>query len=130
MLIHVRVTSNAKEAKVTKTGETSFEVRVDEKSVGGRANKRLLDILSEHFNTPRSRIAIVRGSKIQRQVNRDSRSEVFKPINPYLVWINLLYWNAAIPLKTPRPPGTNKSPFVPNSSLFQSVTPLCLVNAA
>lgn len=63
MLIRVRVTSNAKEARLTRTSETSFEVKVDEKAVGGRANKRLLEILSKHFNVPKSRITIVRGAK-------------------------------------------------------------------
>ncbi len=68
MLISVRVTSGAKEARVTKTGETSFEVRVDEKAVGGRANRRLLEILSEHFGVPKSRITIVRGAKSRDKV--------------------------------------------------------------
>ncbi len=63
MLISVRVTSGAKEARVTKTGETSFEVRVDEKAVGGRANRRLLEILSEYFGVAKSKITIVRGEK-------------------------------------------------------------------
>ncbi len=71
MLIRVRVTSNAKEAHVTKTSETSFEVKVDEKAVGGRANKRLLEILSKHFNVPKSRITIVRGAK-----SRDKMVEI------------------------------------------------------
>ncbi len=71
MLISVRVTSNAKEALVTKTGETSLEVRVDEKAVGGRANKRLLEILSEHFNVPKSSITIVRGTR-----SRDKMVEI------------------------------------------------------
>ncbi len=71
MLIRVRVASNAKEARVTKTGVTSFEVRVDAKAVGGRANKRLLEILSEHFNVPKSRITIVRGAK-----SRDKMVEI------------------------------------------------------
>ena len=68
MLISVRVTSNAKEARVTKTGETSLEVRVDEKAVGGRANKRLMKILSEHFNIPRSSITIVRGTRSRDKI--------------------------------------------------------------
>jgi hypothetical protein len=63
---------NAKEARVTRTGETSLEVRVDEKAVGGRANKRLLEILSKHFNVPKSRITIVKGAK-----SRDKMVEVF-----------------------------------------------------
>ncbi len=68
MLIRVRVTSNAKEARLTKTGETNFEVKVDEKAVGGRANRRLLEILSKHFNVPKSRVAIVRGATSRDKV--------------------------------------------------------------
>jgi uncharacterized protein (TIGR00251 family) len=63
MLIHVRVTPNAREARVTQTAEASFEVRVDEKATGGRANKRLVEVLSEHFEVPKSRIRILRGAK-------------------------------------------------------------------
>ncbi len=65
------MTSNAKEPLVTKTDETGFEVRVDEKAVGGRANKRLVEILSEHFNVPKSRITLVRGAK-----SRDKTVEI------------------------------------------------------
>ena len=71
MLISVRVAPNAREARVTKTGETSFEVKVGEKAVGGRANKRLIEILSKHFNVPRSRIIVVRGAK-----SRDKMVEI------------------------------------------------------
>jgi len=71
VLIHVHVTANSREARVTKVGEASFDVKVDEKAVGGRANKRLLEILSEHFRVPRSRISIVRGAR-----SRDKTVEV------------------------------------------------------
>jgi len=63
VLISVHVTPNAREARVTKVGEASFDVKVDEKAVGGRANKRLVEILSKHFGVPRSSISIVRGAK-------------------------------------------------------------------
>jgi len=49
MLIRVYVTPNAREARVVKVSDDYFEVRVDERAVGGRANKRLLEILAEHF---------------------------------------------------------------------------------
>ncbi|MDA4115114.1 MAG: DUF167 domain-containing protein [Thaumarchaeota archaeon] len=68
MLITVHVTPNSKESRVTKVGEASFDVRVDEKAVGGRANKRLLEILSQHFEVPRSRISIVRGAKSRDKI--------------------------------------------------------------
>jgi len=62
------VTPNAKEATVVKVGEADFEVRVDEPAVGGRANKRLLEILSEHFRVPKSRISVVRGARSRDKV--------------------------------------------------------------
>ncbi len=68
MLISVRVTTGAKEVRVTKTGENSYEIRVDAKAVSGRANKRLLEILSEHLGIPKSRITIVRGAKSRDKV--------------------------------------------------------------
>ena len=78
MLIRVHVTSNAKEARVVKVGDDSFEVRVDERAVNGRANKRLLEILSSHFVVPKSRIFITKGMKSRVkivQVNLESAAD-------------------------------------------------------
>ena len=63
MLIRVYVTLNARHARVVKASEDYFEVKVDERAVGGRANKRLLEILAEHFDIPKSRITILKGTK-------------------------------------------------------------------
>jgi len=68
MLIKVIVTPNAKEARVTKTSETDYEVRVDERATEGKANKRLVEILSEHFNIPKSKIAILKGTKSRNKI--------------------------------------------------------------
>ena len=38
-------------------------MRADERAAGGRANKRLLEILAEHFKIPKSQIMILRGAK-------------------------------------------------------------------
>jgi len=49
---------------LVRVSEVHFEVRVGETAaVGGRANKRLLEILAEHFKLPRSRISILGGAK-------------------------------------------------------------------
>lgn len=68
MLIKVRVTPNAKVAAVTKIDETSYEVKVDERAEGGRANKRLLEILSKQLNVPKSKISIMSGNKSRDKV--------------------------------------------------------------
>jgi uncharacterized protein len=67
MLIQVYVTPNAREARVVRVSEGQFEVRVDERAVRGRANKRLLEILAEHFKVPKSRIAILKGTKTRNK---------------------------------------------------------------
>ena len=48
--------------------EASLEVKVDERATGGRANKRLVEILSEYFKVPKSRISIVSGEKSRDKV--------------------------------------------------------------
>ena len=68
MLIRVYVTPNAKQARVVKVSEDYFEVRVDERAAGGRANKRLLEILAEHFKVKKSRISIVKGTKSRNKI--------------------------------------------------------------
>jgi len=68
MLIRVYVTPNAREARVVKVSDDHFEVRVDEMAVGGRANKRLLEILAEHFKIQKSRISILKGTKTRNKL--------------------------------------------------------------
>ena len=68
MLINVRVTPNSKKVSVVRVDETTFEVRVDERAIGGAANKRLLEILSEYLRVPRSRIVIMRGAKSRDKI--------------------------------------------------------------
>jgi uncharacterized protein (TIGR00251 family) len=67
MLIEVYVTPNTREARVVKVSEDYIEVWVDERAENGRANKRLLEILTEHFKVPKSRITILRGTKTRNK---------------------------------------------------------------
>ena len=68
MLIRVYVTPNAKETRVVKVSDDYFEVRINEMAVGGRANKRLLEILAEHFKVKKSRIFILKGRKTRNKL--------------------------------------------------------------
>ncbi|MDE1854377.1 MAG: DUF167 domain-containing protein [Thaumarchaeota archaeon] len=68
MRINVRVTPNSRKAMVVEVDEVTYEVKVDAKAVGGAANKRLLEILSEYLGVPRSRISIVRGAKSRDKI--------------------------------------------------------------
>ncbi|MCL4365568.1 MAG: DUF167 domain-containing protein [Candidatus Marsarchaeota archaeon] len=61
MTIRVRVTTNARSASITESGENSYAARVNAPATNGRANVRLIGILSEYFGIPKSRIRIVGG---------------------------------------------------------------------
>jgi uncharacterized protein len=67
MIIEVYVTPNAKQSRVVKVSDDYFEVWVDERTIAGRANKRLLEILAEHFNVPKSRITVLKGTKTRNK---------------------------------------------------------------
>jgi uncharacterized protein (TIGR00251 family) len=68
MPIRVHVTPNAREVSIVKIDGVTFEVRIDEKAMRGRANKKLLEIMSEHFEVPKSRVFIVRGAKSRDKI--------------------------------------------------------------
>ena len=68
MRIRVRVTPNARRPSVTKLSESEFEVKVDAQALEGRANKRLVEILAEHFGIAKSKLVIVSGAKSRDKV--------------------------------------------------------------
>jgi uncharacterized protein len=67
MLIRVLVTPNAKQARVVKVSDDYFEVWVDERAERGQANKRLLEILAEHFKIPKSKIILLKGTRTRNK---------------------------------------------------------------
>lgn len=75
MLIKVRVTPNAKRPLVVRIAEGSYEARVDERAEGGKANKRLLEILSEHLGVGKSSLRIVSGARSREKLVEVERQE-------------------------------------------------------
>ena len=67
MIISVKVKPNAKNCKIEKKGE-EFIIRVNAPASEGKANKRLTEILSDYFNTPKSRINIKKGLKSRNKI--------------------------------------------------------------
>ncbi len=63
VFLEVHVTPDARDPGVKRMDDGTFEVRVDERAERGRANKRLLDIMSRHLGVPRSKLVLVRGAK-------------------------------------------------------------------
>jgi uncharacterized protein YggU (UPF0235/DUF167 family) len=61
MLIKVRAKPNAKEEYVKRIGDAFYEVAVKEAPEKGRANARIVDLLSKYFGVKRDRIKPVAG---------------------------------------------------------------------
>ncbi len=68
MEICITVTPNSKKFEVIKIDDKNYRVRVDAPATGGRANKRLIEILSYFFDVPRGSVSIVRGSKGRKKI--------------------------------------------------------------
>ncbi|MCR4284321.1 MAG: DUF167 domain-containing protein [Parcubacteria group bacterium] len=63
MLIKVKIFPGIKKEEVTEKNEGVFEVKVKEKAEQGKANNRLIELLSRHFQISESQVKIISGSK-------------------------------------------------------------------
>jgi uncharacterized protein YggU (UPF0235/DUF167 family) len=61
-IISVRVVTNAKDEKVEETAPDTYKVRVGVPPEKGRANDRVVELLAEYFNVPRSHIFLSAGA--------------------------------------------------------------------
>lgn len=73
MRILVRTTPNAKENKVTEDninmfGERTLKLKVNQPPEDGKANKAVLELLSEYFNVKKKKITIISGEKSRNKV--------------------------------------------------------------
>jgi len=68
MIIQVKVSPNSKRVEVTKIDENNFKVRVDAKAEEGKANRRLIEILSDYFDVAESSVSILKGLKSRNKI--------------------------------------------------------------
>jgi uncharacterized protein (TIGR00251 family) len=68
MKISIQVKTNSKTQSVTPQSDGSFVVKVHAPPVEGKANERIRELLSTHFNIPKSRIELVAGHKGKKKV--------------------------------------------------------------
>lgn len=61
MRINVTVTPNAKIPAIVKGDDGNYKVKVNARALEGRANIRLIEILAEHFDVPKSHVIILKG---------------------------------------------------------------------
>tara|TARA_R110002072_G_scaffold534_6_gene3969 strand:+ start:149603 stop:149827 length:225 start_codon:yes stop_codon:yes gene_type:complete len=63
MKIIVQAKTNSKKEGVEKTSEDIYIVRVNTPPIEGKANNRIIALLSKHFKVPKSKIWLIRGEK-------------------------------------------------------------------
>lgn len=67
-IITVEVKPNSKEVKVEKINDNVFKVRLSATPIGGRANKQLIEIMSDYFKVSKSQIEIKSGKTSKTKV--------------------------------------------------------------
>ena len=68
MKISIRVKPNSKESQIEEIGPNRLLVKVKAPPRENRANQEVMEILSKHFQVPRSRISILSGLKSKKKV--------------------------------------------------------------
>lgn len=68
MKVTVSVKTNSKIESVEKISEQEYSVRVNVPPVEGKANKRIIELLSDYFDVPKSKISLVNGEKSKKKV--------------------------------------------------------------
>ncbi|WP_457635990.1 DUF167 domain-containing protein [Persephonella sp.] len=68
MRITVKVKPNAKKDEIKKIDTDYYEVRVTAIPEKGKANKKVVQVLSKHFKIPKSKIRLIRGETSREKV--------------------------------------------------------------
>lgn len=68
MRLSINVHPNSKEEKIEKISDNEFIAYVKASPVEGKANQALIKALSGYFDTAKSRIKVVRGSKTKHKI--------------------------------------------------------------
>ena len=61
--VHAKVTAGAKKESFKQKSEDHFEISVKEKAERNMANKRVLELIAQHFKVPISKVRIVNGHR-------------------------------------------------------------------
>ncbi|MDD5584288.1 MAG: DUF167 domain-containing protein [Candidatus Omnitrophica bacterium] len=67
MQIIVKVVPHAKKERVEATTE-GLKVYINAPAIEGRANKKLIEVLAEHFKTKKYNIEIIAGQKTRKKI--------------------------------------------------------------
>lgn len=68
MRVNVKLHLNSKVEKVTAVSKNNIDVWVTARPIEGKANKRLIELVSEYYSVAKSRIRIIIGIRSRNKV--------------------------------------------------------------
>lgn len=68
MRIKVKVKPNSRSNEVKELGKNYYEVKVSVPPEKGKANKKVIELMSKHFKIPKSKISIISGELFKEKV--------------------------------------------------------------
>jgi uncharacterized protein (TIGR00251 family) len=68
MKISVKVKANSKESRIEKIEDNLFLVHVKSPPFENKANCELIEIVSEYFNVPKSKVSIISGMNSKNKI--------------------------------------------------------------
>jgi len=68
MLFKVKVFPCSRKDKIIKKSEDSFEIKIKEKPIQGKANKAVVGLLSDYFKIPEEKIRPLKGSRQRNKI--------------------------------------------------------------
>jgi len=63
MFISIKTIPNSKKIEIEKLNETNYRIKLNVPATKGKANEKLIEVLSKYLNVPKSSVAIITGSK-------------------------------------------------------------------
>jgi uncharacterized protein (TIGR00251 family) len=68
MILNIKIQPNSKENKVVESVENTLKIKIKSPAIEGKANKELVEFLSEYYNVPKSLIAIKSGLNSRNKI--------------------------------------------------------------
>jgi hypothetical protein len=68
MLIKIKVFPKSKKEELIIKDKDSFDVKIKEKPIEGKANEAVIEILASHFNIPSKKLRIIKGSRTRNKI--------------------------------------------------------------
>ncbi len=68
MLIHIKVTPRSSKNEILPQTDGSYKIRLTVPPVDGKANEKIIELLSDYFDVAKSKVMIVRGEGSRNKV--------------------------------------------------------------